>query len=73
MQLSDRVELALAGVRLEAPVQRSKGAGPSDDGHLWLDGGNAALPINPASPYSIENGLAAQEQDRSRDRSTTFR
>jgi len=56
MQLSERVELALAGVRLEAPVQRSKGAGPSDDGHLWLDGGNAALPINPASPYSIENG-----------------
>jgi len=56
MQLSERVELALAGVRLEAPVQRSKGAGPSDDGHLWLDGGNAALPINPASPYSVENG-----------------
>jgi radical SAM protein (TIGR04043 family) len=51
-----RVELALTGVRIDAPVQRSKGAGPSDDGHLWLDGGNAALPINPASPFSITDG-----------------
>ena len=56
MQLSERVELALTGVRVEAPVQRSKGAGPRDDGHLWLDGGNAALPINPGSPYSISDG-----------------
>jgi radical SAM protein (TIGR04043 family) len=56
MQLSERVELALTGVRVEAPVQRSKGAGPSDDGHLWLDGGNAALPINQASPYNISGG-----------------
>jgi radical SAM protein (TIGR04043 family) len=56
MQLSERVELALTGVHIDAPVQRSKGAGPSDDGHLSLDGANAALPINPASPYSIENG-----------------
>ena len=56
MQLSERVELALTGVRVAAPVQRSKGAGPSDDGHLWLDGGNAALPINQASPYSISDG-----------------
>lgn len=56
MQLSERVELALTGVQVQAPVQRSKGAGPSDDGHLWLDGGNAALPINPASPYTISDG-----------------
>ena len=56
MRLSERVELALTGVRVDAPVKRHSGAGPSDDGHLWLDGGNAALPINPASPYSIENG-----------------
>ncbi|HET9081846.1 MAG TPA: MSMEG_0568 family radical SAM protein [Trebonia sp.] len=56
MRLTDRVELALAGIRADAPVQRSKGAGPSDDGHLALDGGNAALPINPASPFTIEHG-----------------
>ncbi len=56
MQLSERVELALTGVAVQAPVQRSQGAGPSDDGHLWLDGGNAALPINPASPYTISGG-----------------
>jgi radical SAM protein (TIGR04043 family) len=56
MQLSERVELALTGVQVDTPVQRSKGAGPSDDGHLWLDGGNAALPINPASPYTISGG-----------------
>src|ERR1700727_1650648 len=56
MRLTDRVELALAGVRVDAPVQRSKGAGPSDDGHLTLDGGNAALPINPDSPFSVAGG-----------------
>jgi len=56
MHLRERVDLALAGVRMEAPVQRSKGAGPSDDGHLALDGGNAALPVNPGSPYSISGG-----------------
>jgi radical SAM protein (TIGR04043 family) len=56
MQLRERVELALAGVRVDAPVQRSKGAGPSDDGHLALDGVNAAIPVNPASPYSISGG-----------------
>jgi radical SAM protein (TIGR04043 family) len=56
VQLTDRVELALAGVRVDAPVQRSKGAGPSDDGHLALDGGNAALPINPDSPFNITGG-----------------
>ena len=56
MRLDERVELALAGVRMDAPVQRSKGAGPSDDGHLALDGGNAALPVNPDSPFSIAGG-----------------
>jgi radical SAM protein (TIGR04043 family) len=56
LDVATRVELALTGVRVDAPVQRSTGAGPSDDGHLWLDGGNAALPINPASPYSISDG-----------------
>jgi radical SAM protein (TIGR04043 family) len=56
VQLDERVELALAGVRMDAPVQRSKGAGPSDDGHLALDGGNAAIPVNAASPYNISGG-----------------
>ena len=42
--------------KVDAPVKRHSGAGPSDDGHLWLDGGNAALPINPASPYTITDG-----------------
>jgi radical SAM protein (TIGR04043 family) len=54
--VSTRVDLALAGVRLDAPVQRSKGAGPSDDGHLVVDGINAALPLNPASPYTVRDG-----------------
>jgi radical SAM protein (TIGR04043 family) len=54
--VTTRVDLALAGVRLDAPVQRSKGAGPSDDGHLVLDGINAALPLNPASPYTVRDG-----------------
>src|ERR1700753_2088179 len=56
MQLRERVELALAGVRTDAPVQRSKGAGPSDDGHLTLDGGNAAIPVSADSPFSIVGG-----------------
>jgi radical SAM protein (TIGR04043 family) len=56
VQLRERVELALAGVRMDAPVQRSKGAGPSDDGHLALDGGNAAVPVNAGSPYNITGG-----------------
>ena len=51
-----RVDLALTGVRLDAPVQRSKGAGPSDDGHLVLDGVNAAIPLNAASPYTVRDG-----------------
>jgi radical SAM protein (TIGR04043 family) len=56
VSVSTRVDLALTGVRLDAPVRRSKGAGPSDDGHLVLDGINAALPLNPASPYTVRDG-----------------
>jgi radical SAM protein (TIGR04043 family) len=56
VRLDERVELALAGVRMDAPVKRSKGAGPSDDGHLALDGGNAAIPVNAGSPFSIAGG-----------------
>jgi radical SAM protein (TIGR04043 family) len=57
VQLSERVELALAGVRLDAPVQRGKGAGPSDDGHVTIDGVNAALPLNQASPFTVRDGI----------------
>jgi radical SAM protein (TIGR04043 family) len=54
--VSTRVDVAIRGVRLEAPVSRRAGAGPSDDGHVVLAGAGAALPLNPASPYSIQNG-----------------
>jgi radical SAM protein (TIGR04043 family) len=50
------VDIALMGVRVDAPVRRRMGAGPSDDGHLVVDGANAALPVNPASPYRVRDG-----------------
>jgi radical SAM protein (TIGR04043 family) len=53
---STRVDVAILGVRVDAPVSRRAGAGPSDDGHVLLDGRAAALPIDPASPYSISGG-----------------
>ena len=46
VRILTRAELALRGVRVQAPVQRPDGAGPSDDGHVLLDGANAALPTN---------------------------
>ncbi|MEV7628120.1 MSMEG_0568 family radical SAM protein [Actinoplanes sp. NPDC089786] len=54
--LNVRADLAVRGVRVPTPVRRPAGAGPSDDGHLVIDGRNATLPINPASPYSIDRG-----------------
>lgn len=52
-----RVDVAIQGIRLAAaPVARRAGAGPSDDGHLLLDGVGAAIPLNPRSPYSIDRG-----------------
>ena len=56
MTLSTRVDLALSGVRVDAPVSRRKGAGPSDDGHVVVDGRNATLPLNPESPYAVRGG-----------------
>jgi radical SAM protein (TIGR04043 family) len=50
------VDIALLGVQVEAPVTRRMGAGPSDDGHLVVDGANAALPVNPGSPYRVAGG-----------------
>lgn len=52
--VSTRVDLALLGVRGRPPVSRTAGAGPSDDGHLVIDGLNAAIPRNPLSPYVFD-------------------
>ncbi|BCJ50361.1 radical SAM protein [Actinoplanes sp. NBRC 14428] len=56
MSLDVRADLAVRGVRVPTPVRRPAGAGPSDDGHVLLDGRNAALPIDPASPYAVRDG-----------------
>ena len=53
MSVGTRAEIAIRGVRVDAPVRRPAGAGPSDDGHLLIDGANAALPLNPESPYVV--------------------
>ena len=59
--VSTRVDLALQGVRVDAPVRRSGGAGPSDDGHVTIDGSNATLPLNPASPYTVRGGRVLRQ------------
>jgi radical SAM protein (TIGR04043 family) len=56
MSLDTRVDIAIRGVRMEAPVARRGGAGPSDDGHLTIDGANVTLPLNPDSPYVVRDG-----------------
>jgi radical SAM protein (TIGR04043 family) len=59
VSLITRAELAVRGVRVDAPVRRRAGAGPSDDGHVVLGGQGgrgAALPLDPASPFSVEGG-----------------
>lgn len=54
---STRVDVAIQGIRLrDAPVSRQAGAGPSDDGHVLLDGVGAAIPLNPRSPYTVSGG-----------------
>lgn len=55
-RVSTRVSLALLGVRSAAPVNRTGGAGPSDDGHFVVNGEGAAIPINPESPYVVTPG-----------------
>ena len=54
MTVSTRVDLALLGIRGTPPVNRTGGAGPSDDGHLLIDGLNAAIPRNPNSPFIFD-------------------
>ncbi|MFK0286204.1 MSMEG_0568 family radical SAM protein [Streptomyces sp. NPDC090499] len=56
VRIMTRAELALRGVALDTPVRRPDGAGPSDDGHVLVDGANAALPRNPDSPYTVRDG-----------------
>jgi radical SAM protein (TIGR04043 family) len=60
MGADTRVDVAIQGIRLadpaDAPVARRAGAGPSDDGHLLLDGVGAAVPLNPRSPYTVSGG-----------------
>lgn len=76
MSVGTRAEIAVRGVRVDAPVRRPAGAGPSDDGHLLVDGANAALPINPESPFvvresrlwygEVDTGLSVQAVRRPR-------
>lgn len=54
MSTSTRVELALLGIRGTPPVHRTGGAGPSDDGHLVIDGLAAAIPRNADSPFVFD-------------------
>jgi radical SAM protein (TIGR04043 family) len=54
--VATRCELAVHGVRVDAPVRRRAGAGPSDDGHVRLAGRGTALPIVSTSPYSVHDG-----------------
>jgi radical SAM protein (TIGR04043 family) len=56
LRLEIRSDLAVRGVRVDAPVRRTGGAGPTDDGHVVLGGRGTALPINPGSPYSVQDG-----------------
>ncbi|GAA0311131.1 MSMEG_0568 family radical SAM protein [Kineococcus aurantiacus] len=57
-----RVDVAIRGVRLAAPVRRTGGAGPSDDGHVVLDGFASAIPLRPDSPYLVRDGRLLLER-----------
>ncbi|WP_176562036.1 MSMEG_0568 family radical SAM protein [Mycolicibacterium palauense] len=61
MSVSTRVDLALLGFRGRPPVSRSSGAGPSADGHLVIDGLNAAIPRNEASPFAFDGTRVLHE------------
>lgn len=55
-QLSTRVDVAIRGIRVAAPVHREGGAGPSDDGHVLFAGLQSAIPVNQESPYLVDDG-----------------
>lgn len=68
MATSTRVELTLRGFRGEVPVSRTAGAGPSADGHLVIDGLNAAIPLNPNSPFVFDGSrILLDDQDTGLD------
>lgn len=54
--LSTRVDIAIRGIRVAAPVHREGGAGPSDDGHVLFQGMQSAIPVNQDSPYLVDDG-----------------
>lgn len=54
--VSTRVDLALRGIRFDAPVSRRGGAGPSDDGHYVVNGLGSAIPARADSPYLVREG-----------------
>ena len=58
-----RAALAVDGVRVDAPVARQGGAGPSDDGHVRLGGLRTALPVVADSPWSITDGRLVHVED----------
>lgn len=59
--VSRRVDVALRGLRIAAPVHREAGAGPSDDGHVLWNGEQAAIPVNADSPYLVSDGRLLME------------
>lgn len=56
--LSTRVDVALAGVRLDAAVLHPDGAGPSDGAHGLIDGVRAAL-LRSLAPHQHDRPLLA--------------
>ncbi len=52
VDLALRSELAVAGLRAAPPLNRTAGAGPSDEGHWLLGGVPASVPIAPDSPWA---------------------
>jgi len=54
--LSTRVDVAIRGIRVAAPVNRQGGAGPSDDGHVLFQGLQSAIPQSQDSPYLVDDG-----------------
>ena len=63
MSVSTRVDLALLGIRGTPPVHRTGGAGPSDDGHLVVDGLHAAIPRNDNSPFIFDGDRVLLDGD----------
>lgn len=51
-----RARLAVEGIAAATAVTRRGGAGPTDDGHVVIDGEPMALPLNQASRYRIASG-----------------